>query len=246
MYLNFEADPKDRFVYRITTVERLKELFTLRSNTLVKPNLWDDPFENFILNSKVRLKSGKIVKYNYHESVYGQCWTLHKESDAMWRIYAAEKGGVRLRSTIAALAQQFESAHSEHTDVRCCVGRVQYLSPRRMKRFADSTFDDYGIEVTNIFGSLLVKRLAFAHERELRLIYFELDDSKLGEDMYGYAVDPHAMINEIMLDPRLPLDAVKLKKAEIRSATGFRGPIKRSLLYSAPREGILDVSDWEP
>lgn len=246
MYLNFEADAKDRFVYRITSVERLKELFSSRSNTLVKPKLWDDPFENFILRSKVRLKSGEMIKYNYHESVYGQCWTFHKESDAMWRIYAPGKDGVRLRSTITALALQFESAHPEHTDGRCCVGRVRYLSPRRMKRVAESTFDDYGIGVSNLFESLLVKRPAFAHERELRLIYFELDDSKPGEDTYSYAVDPHAMVNEIMLDPRLPLDAVKLKKAEIRSATGFRGPIKRSFLYSPPQEGILDVSDWEP
>ena len=73
-----------------------------------------------------------------------------------------------------------------------------------------------------------------------------MDDSKLGEDTYSYGVDPHAMINQIMLDPRLPLDAVKLKKEEIRSATGFKGPIKRSLLYAPPRERTLDVSDWEP
>ena len=246
MYLNFKADAKDRYVYRITTVERLKELFASRSNTLVKPKLWDDPFENFILGSKVRLKTGEIVVYNYHERVYGQCWTFHKASDAMWRIYAPEKNGVRLRSTIATLRRELDRAHPDHTDAKCCVGRVRYLSSRKMKQVANSTFDDYGIGVDRLFNSLLIKRPAFSHERELRLLYFEMDNSKYGEETYSYEVDPHAMISQIMLDPRLPLDTVKSMKEGIRSATGFEGPIKRSLLYATPRNNILGVSDWKP
>ncbi|KAF0190877.1 MAG: hypothetical protein FD165_2338 [Gammaproteobacteria bacterium] len=246
MYLNFKTDAKDRYVYRITTVERLKELFLSRSNTLVKPKLWNDPFENFILSSKVRMKSGKIVEYNYHERMYGQCWTFHKASDAMWRIYAPEENGVRLRSTIATLRRELDRAHPEHTDVKCCVGRVRYLSSRKMKQVANNTFDNYGIGVDRIFNSLLVKRPAFSHERELRLLYFEMDDSKLDEETYSYKVDPHVMISQIMLDPRLPLDAVESMREEIRSATGFEGPIKRSLLYAPPLSSILDVSDWKP
>jgi hypothetical protein len=199
MYRNLNTNNNDRYVYRITTIERLKELFASKSNTLVKPRLWDDPFENFILGSKVRLKSGAIVEYNFHERMYGQCWTFHNASDAMWRIYSPQKNGVRLRSTIAALTQGLARAHPQLTDAKCCVGRVRYLSSRKMKQVADSTFDDYGIGVDKLFGSLLVKRTAFAHERELRVLYCELDDTRRRSSIYTYEVDPHAMISQIML-----------------------------------------------
>lgn len=226
-------------------MQRLKELFTYRRNTLVKPKLWDDPFENFILGSKVRLKSGEIVEYNFHNRMYGQCWSFHSASDAMWRIYAPEKNGVRFRSTIATLAQGLAKAHPQHTGAKCRVGRVQYLSSQKLSQVADSTFDDYGIGADELFGSLLVKRPAFSHEREIRLLYCEWDDEH-ASDLYTYEVDPHVMVNQIMLDPRLPLEAVKSMKEEIRASTGYAGPIKRSLLYAPPPNKILNVSDWEP
>lgn len=246
MYLNLNADTKDRYVYRITTIDRLKELFASKSNTLVKPRLWDDPYENFILSSKVRLKSGEVVEYNFHERMYGQCWTFHAASDAMWRIYADQKNGVRLRSTIATLAHGLGQAHSQLTDVKCCIGRIRYLSVRQMKQVADRTFDDYGIGVNEIFNSLLVKRTAFTHEQELRVLYCELDDSKRGNEIYAYEVDPHEMISQIMLDPRLLPKAAESMKEEIRTVTGFKGSIKKSLLYAPPENKILDVSDWQP
>ena len=246
MYLNFLASDHDSYVYRITTLERLKQLFALKENTLVNPKLWDDPFENFILSSKVRHKSGEVRQYNYHEGVYGQCWTFHKESDAMWRIYAQDKKGIRLRSTISELALGLGNAHPHTTSAKCRVGRVRYLSSKKMKEVANETFDDSGIGLDSLFKSLLVKRKAFKHEREVRLLYFEFDGSKLHNQLYSYNVNPHTMISQIMLDPRLPSTKAETMKEEILSATGFKGPIKRSQLYAPPHDSVIDVSDWEP
>jgi len=115
-----------------------------------------------------------------------------------------------------------------------------------MRGVANNTFDDGGIDVDRLFESLLIKRTAFEHEREVRLLYFELDDSRVGQDKYAYEVNPHKMINQIMLDPRLSsVDAAAMKE-DIRAVTGFEGPIKRSLLYAPPPSKILGVSDWEP
>jgi len=246
MYLNLKQSDYDRYVYRITTIDRVQSLFESCQNTLVKPKLWDDPFENFILNSKVRHKSGEICKYNYHESIYGQCWTFHKASDAMWRIYAPGKNGVRLRSTIRDLANGLHEAHPAKINVKYRVGRVRYLPSKKMRKVANSTFDDDGIATDKIFKSLLVKRPAFKHERELRLLYFDVDRSNSRNDKYDYAVDPHAMISQIMVDPRLPLSDANSMIERIRTDTGFSGSIKRSLLYAPPQEEILDVSEANP
>lgn len=244
MYLNLETHERNRFVYRITTIERLKEMFSLRLNTLVKPQLWDDPFENFILGSRVQLKSGQIIRYDLHERMYGQCWSFHKSSDAMWRIYAPEKNGVRLRSNISTLLEQLHGAQPDSAArAHCCIGRVRYLYAKRIRDAANSTFDDAGIGVEKLFGSLLVKRMAFSHEREIRLLYCELDDSAKASPLYAYPVDPNKLINQLMLDPRLSREEAESLKCEIRKTTGFQGEIKRSLLYTPPREQILKVID---
>lgn len=178
--------------------------------------------------------------------MYGQCWTFHSASDAMWRIYAPEKNGVRMRSSVATLAHWLAAAHPQLAEARCRIGRVRYLSAKGMTKIANSTFDDYGIGVNELFSSLLIKRPAFAHERELRVLYCELDDASLASDLHSYEVDPHAMIDQLMLDPRLSIDEAESMKDDIRRTTGFTGSIKRSLLYAPPKERVLDVSDWEP
>ena len=152
---------------------------------------------------------------------------------------------MRLRSRISDLALELKLAHPDITDAICRIGRVRYLTPKKMRDVANNTFDDYGIGVDRLFESLLIKRPAFKHEREVRLLYFELDDSRVGQDAYAYGVDPHNMISQIMLDPRLSRADAAAMTEEIRTVTGFEGPIKRSLLYAPPPSKILGVSDWE-
>lgn len=48
-YLNLASKDLDRNIYRIVEFKRFQQIFEGRSNTLVSPALWEDPFENFIL-----------------------------------------------------------------------------------------------------------------------------------------------------------------------------------------------------
>jgi hypothetical protein len=112
VYLNLKENEPDKHIYRIISLERLLELFATERNTLVKPEKWEDTFENFILKSKVRLLSGEVIKYNIHNRIYGQCWTSQTASDAMWRIYSPNKDGVRIRTTIRKLLKSHYDACS--------------------------------------------------------------------------------------------------------------------------------------
>ena len=243
MYVNLSHRVRNRYIYRIVTVERLKEFLSSGRNTLVKPKSWDDPFENFILKSKVRHKSGEIREYNYHERIYGQCWTLQKASDAMWRIYAPDKKGIRIRTRISDLFDSLRKELPGSFEGQWCIGRVRYLAQAKMRRVADRTFDDSGISTVKLLESLLVKRPAFKHEREVRLLYFEIDDTLATRDVCSYEVDSHTLISQIMVDPRLTAREAAELKEEIRDTTGFNGEIKRSLLYTPPRGNVVNVTD---
>jgi len=241
MFLNLRNKDLDRRIYRIISVERLLELFSTRKNTLVKPRKWNDPYENFILRSKVRLTSGEIVEYNFHEHFYGQCWTLHRASDAMWRIYSPNKNGIRIRTTIRQLLESLYMSQSDLPDVKCYLGRVLYLNEKKLLDYANHIFDDDGVEVGSLFKSLLVKRLAFEHESEIRLLYYNLGEENSKNELYSYDINPNKLISQIMLDPRLSSIESEELKIRLKEMTGFEGKIKRSLLYSLPKEMVINA-----
>jgi hypothetical protein len=107
----------DKPIYRIFSFERLKQIFDEQQLTLVKPSLWDDPFENFILNSTGRLPDGRVFEIRFRNTFYGQCWSLTRESDAMWRIYSPDKNGVKVKTTIRKLFSSFFNIVETHRKV---------------------------------------------------------------------------------------------------------------------------------
>lgn len=243
MHLNLEQIDLDTYIYRIVSLERLLELFITQKNTLVKPKKWEDSFENFILKSKVQLLSGEVIQYDIHERLYGQCWTLHKSSDAMWRIYSPNRGCVRIRTTINQLLKSLYDAQTSVPEAKCCIGKVSYLSNQRLADFANTIFDDSGISVENIFNSLLAKRKAFKHENEIRLLFDDWEYSNTNNEMYSYKIDPHTLISQIMVDPRKPYSEFKTMKKIIQHSTGYQGLIQRSLLYKVPKLNVLHVTN---
>lgn len=127
MYLNIEEIDFTTYIYRTIPLSRLFELFQDQENTLVKPSLWEDTFENFVLKTKLKNELNEVIELNIHDRMYGQCWTQEKSSDAMWRIYSPDKRGVRIRTTIAELLESISMATVELAKCEHCIGKVEYL-----------------------------------------------------------------------------------------------------------------------
>lgn len=234
-YIEIPQAMRSRHIYRIVSVERLFELFKKRQNVLTKPRKWDDPFENFILRARIRLQTGQLAQFSFHDQFYGQCWTLQTASDAMWRIYSPDRNAVRIRSTIRAVAESLSSILGDYAQIQAFIGKVRYLPSQRLTAFASGWFPGmHAIGARVSADTLLVKRPAFRHEREVRLLYFQHSAADTTGDLYWYNVIPHAFIDQIMIDPRMPEPEVNALKDKIHEKTGFRGPILRSLLYAAP------------
>lgn len=194
------------------------------------------PFENFILKCPIQLPDGKHVAIGSRDQFYGQCWTLQSASDAMWRIYSPNSNAVRLRTTIRKLASSLWEHCGELAPNEAFIGRVRYLPHRELEKFAKGFLRSRaGTLSMGLFAtSLLVKRPAFKHEREVRLLYAPHDKSKAVEDLFSYTIDPNKLIDQIMIDPRMATDEANTLRQEIKLRTGFVGAVKRSLLYAPP------------
>ncbi len=234
-FLNFKSEAElDEPVYRIMKQEHVISLFRNSQNAMSKFGNWKDKFENFLMSCGHEING---IKHDntVREKMVAQCWTKEKYAEAMWGIYANNPNErfLRIRSTPRKLLNGLIRAQPEQANALSRVGNVEYKSISEIRAFYDAGKSK---EVTQqlLFQSLLIKRRAFAHEREVRLIYCAMFESLNGKGLFWYPVNPHEMVTQILADPNRSRTNWNTEKAQIRSQTRFSGEIKRSKVYDAP------------
>lgn len=230
-YLHMTDDELDKPVFRIIPIHRLLECFQKKQLILVPPQKWDDPFENLLLSAKVTLANGETgITQPIWDKVYGQCWTLHKETDAMWRIYSANKNGAKIKSTPRKLLEALKASDPQFADIHCYIGKVEYIERQKDLVSTLKDIDLFNINGSGIAESLMYKRYEFKHEKEVRLIY--IGQSK---DIHPFAIDPNTIFDEVIFDPRMDAELYEAYKAAVK-AKGFTNRIDQSVLYRLPRD----------
>lgn len=248
--INIKESELDRHIYRIYPLKRFLQLLENKENVLVKTSLWEDPFENFILNSTGKLPSGELFTVDSRNRYFGQCWSLKRESDAMWRIYSQhikdtttnklliDNIGIKVKSTVRKVFEPLFNVQSNHTNplngelynLSSFVGKVEYKKRVELidllTNATDYLFDQSG---KGQASTLMLKRLAFTHEREVRVVYHNekcLDTDKI----YSYPIVPNFCFEELVVDPRIPkADYLKIK--ERITIAGYSNSIVQSSLY---------------
>jgi hypothetical protein len=150
-------------IYRIISVSRLENILTTNQLGLVRPKVWDDPFENWLLKSKFILKNGNEASVMSSQDFVGQCWTATEESDAMWRIYSPEKSGVKIKTTIGKLLNELLNQVEDENkfEISKFIGKVKYLSKEEI-------IAEFGRNVKNSLQPILDKqRPIFINDQNL-------------------------------------------------------------------------------
>lgn len=233
-FLNFENSDPDQHIYRIMPEAYVVDLFASRRNVLSRIDNWKDKFENFQLKLGGVL-DGEAFNYTFANDFVGQCWTRDAYSEAMWGIYAKNpaKRYLRIRSTPRKLLSALVDARPQAAQDRCFMGKVIYRSESKLEAWLHRP-KRRPLSGVEFAGSLLMKRRAFRHEREARLLY--LGDAKDQDEdgLYRFPANPHTMITQIMADPNRDRRNWIADKKAIAEATGFKGTIKRSKIYDPP------------
>lgn len=144
-----------RFIYRYISFESFVGMIQSQALTFVLPEVWDDPHENkpFIqfLESKENIYERMLFVACFYKT-YGQCWTQLAESDAMWRIYSYNNRAIRIKVTEEKI-QQLINVHMLPVN------------------YTDAPFKPKNKEF-DYLASISQKRIAFEHEKEIRLINY--------------------------------------------------------------------------
>ena len=226
---------KEQKIYRIFPLFRLEEMMHTQELVLVRPRMWDDPFENFFLSANVIDANGELGSLqSIKDSWYGQCWTTNADTDAMWRIYSPNKDGVRISTTAGKLFDALYDENDEWASLKFFIGKVEYKTKQEINDFMKNT-SFWSVAIggqNNGFARLLcVKREAFAHENEVRVLMSKTpkEMEKNNSCIYKVKIDFEKLFDDICLDPRLLGGEYQKLRCSLISKTKL--PVSQSDLY---------------
>lgn len=196
--------------------------------------MWDDPFENFLLKQESQTKDGTPVRYEgIHKTWFGQCWTYHRDTDAMWRIYSPNKDGIRIKTTVRRLLESIYDQNDQFANLKYFIGKVTYHPQKHFKDLVSSmVFTEIMNDNRFWAGTFLKKRTEFKHEKEVRLLFDRTDEANPNSDpnLFSFDIDPNSLFDEATIDPRLDANEAKQRIQNIK-ALGFPGHVNQSALY---------------
>lgn len=232
-------------IYRIFPFKWL--LRALETNTLyfVKPEVWNDPYENFLLRSKGVLKDGtKVCLDNLKNQIVAQCWSTKAECDGLWRTYSPKHDtersiddiAVKVETTVRKLFEEFYDMNSKFHELIYFVGKVQYVSDDELKKFFT---DDFLHDTTNFITTftLLLKRDAFSYEEEVRFIYNGTE--RIDEKGKSLPVQLNNVIDKITIEPWVSKKEEVFVRDKLKKY--YQGDIVKDTLYDEI-QSIITIS----
>lgn len=211
-------------LYRIMPLERFLQMLTSRKNVLVRPSLWNDPYESLLQNSIIKGRDGREDPFD-ESCWFGQCWSESSESDALWQVFTKSTlaRGVKI-TTRASLLRDSLAVEEQTEDKMFFLEKVKYVSQSDDENIIKALTRAYSYEwgyeeeyITltsnsqfrndfNVMAApmLLTKRNAFEHEREIRLLCY-CKERQSDDKVYEYEIANWCnFIEEIQLDPWTP------------------------------------------
>lgn len=156
-------------VWRYMTLAKLVSLIQKRSLFLSRLDQLADPYEGSTtkrtaagidaffeqIGSKNRYETLGELYRKAREQTYVSCWhASENESEAMWKLYGGS-GGIAIQTTYAKLVESITDEHNVY------IGLVRYID------YDKASFPD-----ANAFHPVMHKRTSFAHEHEVRLVWY--------------------------------------------------------------------------
>ena len=218
-------------LYRILSFEHLIDLFETNSLYFASPKSWEDPFENILVHRRSK-------------AIFAQCWCKKAVSDAMWRIYSENRMSVRIKTSTIKMSAQLHRARGEGNRLSFRIHDVEYPATADLSRKLKSVAEDLRLEFTSYRASdaLLVKREAFDHEAESRIVIHDNNwkDSDPAQSHLRVAVDPHMLIENIYFDPRASDRYIEVCSFYLKEKLRFSGTIGKSGLYRSQSEMLVE------
>ena len=196
-----------RSLKRYTQLPNLLDLLRTKTVTVLSPRAWDDRNDSYFLT--------KYAERKKLPSILALCLTDVAATYHHWHVFAPNSSGVRIQfnpTQFATWAKQIPGA---------LLKPVKYVK-----------LDNDAIESIRLSDLPFVKRHAFRHEGEVRLI---IESQVADERVRRLPFDP-SMIEEVIVSPWLPAGIFESVRESIENAAGdAKFHIRPTTMLESPR-----------
>lgn len=215
----------ETILYRYMSLSQFISLIEMGELYLTNITKWEDTWEAPMRYIPAKFSNGKIEKaaFNIEDTLYAQCWSKYKDSDALWRIYCKKNDGIMLETT----AKKFETIENFK---RGYLAEVKYYKENSL---VDEIKKLNSIKEYSLIYGACMKRDSFSHEDEVRFIVCQqehFEKFKFNCRTLNFKVNVFDFIENIYIDPRSDDWFVKSIK-EYCKRKGFDIIPKKSDLY---------------
>lgn len=173
--------------------------------------------QNITLN-KIGGQAVRNISHSMRDIIVVNCWVQSPyESEAMWSIYCNQNNGLAIESTVTDLGNSLDY----NTNPTPVIKPVKYLDYDKEEPPSNNVFDPY-----------FHKRIAFEHEKELRIVIALLHMKKRAPKHGIFIpVNVNRMIKCIHVAPKAPSWYFKIIQ-DILKRYGINAGIKQSTLFT--------------
>jgi hypothetical protein len=239
-----EADfLSSKLLYKYMPLEMALATIEQRYIWLCNPALWKDPFEKRFLEGKY-LDGEKEVEFPIKEQVFCSCMTQTATSEAHWNTYSNGQMGISFKLRRDKL---LEALNRESSKYDIYIGKVVYLKTKDLKKkLSEIEF----IKETKPFRLnnrelqiklLLLKRIAFQYENEIRILAIKKHKTKESGIKLPYGnIKPNELIDTITIDPNVGSNTEQFLKGLFKERYQFK-KVYKSQLYSMPNDIKIEL-----
>ena len=232
----------NRYIYKYIPLKYVHFLLSTGKLYFNKVTNWEDPYENFFQRQSFKWNTQNGDKAPFWPEYYGMCWTSLEESDSMWRIYSVKTGELCNKAKLDEIAIKIKvKSKTIEEEIKKCIlsgwtikcKDVIYTKSDEIDCALKDVRSSEGIHVYDLFmQTLFVKRDAFKHECEYRMIIqIPQADSNSEKDKLLIPFNK-SVIQEFVIDPRLSDSLYHEIEKRLLVLGVPQYKIKKSKLYS--------------
>lgn len=251
--------PPDTIIWRYIDLRKFELLLKDKSLFLCRADKFSDPYEGSLPKeeSEYRIRDQKRIAGLFNQTITEEeakegaeilatyqkklcrsfvvnCWHMNTtESDAMWQLYLKTNEGLAIQTTY----QKLHDSLSHNTE-EIFLSKVRYINYETGIWRHDT---EYPINEYFAYTPIIHKRLAFTHERELRVFqeihdatsnetYWDTQPIKIGKNL---PVTLETLVDKIILPPTAGKD-VEQKVKDILNKYKLTFDIEPSRLNGVP------------
>ena len=206
------------------------------------PVIWKDPFEKRFIEAKYQV-GNKEVGFPLKGRLFCSCMTQTPTSEAHWNNYSKGQIGISLKINRESLVNVLKKYTN---DYNVYIGKVNYIKTNDLKKKI-SEIPGIGtiqpLTLSNhelLIKLLLLKRIAFKYEDEIRIIIVKKHKTKENGIKLDYTIKPYDLIDTITIDPNVGQNIEAMLKDLFKKQYGFEKVFK-SQLYSMPKDIKIEL-----